>query len=749
MNVRHLRKALAKVYSVALSARRLLGPQRCRAFGDTQNGKRGTIEKIFVVNLDREQNRYSRVLSELSRVLDASESPLTNRVTRVAAVDATGQHNSSFKGFVEPTYTLRDQLFVDPYPAVLPEHLNLDEQIDMSAQEIAVASSHIGVWQRIASGNDEYALVLEDDVWFHPRFAQLVDKAWLELVDASSSSLFDLMYVSYREVEHGAEKVWVSPNVFTPIRGLWYLSGYVLSIQGAQKLLASLPVRGPVDLWINHQFYRLKVYGTAQSVVKQRRDESSSNCYSILPVLSRAGILNTEKPGLFAARPSLGPIFAIGSSESGLSALAMALSMLGYRCCSDVDRLPDREMQRLLNKDSRRVFSAYVNVASLDTQLSALAHIYPDGRLILIQRDLDKVLKGPVSATVESRGRLIGGKLRAEEGQDRQLEPWADRALVLDSSASNAWKALCEFLRCVPPAAAYPSPSDRGQRVLSASADDGPAKDKSLQPMQFDESPWIAPRFQEWNGMPSIEGAMTLHEKPRSVEIVDKFGGLDGNLWYLRNDTFPGNLALFKPANFSSPDSGSAHLQLRRENCGVRSYSSAALSSRMDFLHGRFEAVLKPSPVPGVVTGMFLHRDSPRQEIDIEFVGKRPRQMLTNVYYNPGSEGARYDYGYRGSPILVDLGFDASVAFHTYAIEWTASSLRWYVDGRLVHRRANWDPTPIPQLPMRFHLNLWPSRSSELAGRLRDRDLPAACFVQAINLDAGSAGALTTFNREG
>jgi len=53
-------------------------------------------------------------------------------------------------------------------------------------------------------------------------------------------------------------------------------------------------------------------------------------------------------------------------------------------------------------------------------------------------------------------------------------------------------------------------------------------------------------------------------------------------------------------------------------------------------LYGRFEAVLRPSRVPGVVTGVFLHRDSPRQEIDIEFVGKHPRQMLTNVYYNPG-----------------------------------------------------------------------------------------------------------------
>jgi beta-glucanase (GH16 family) len=142
--------------------------------------------------------------------------------------------------------------------------------------------------------------------------------------------------------------------------------------------------------------------------------------------------------------------------------------------------------------------------------------------------------------------------------------------------------------------------------------------------------------------------------------------------------------------------------------------------------------------VSGLVTGVFLHRDSPRQEIDIEFVGKHPRHILTNVFYNPGADGARFDYGYRGTPILVDVGFDTTEGFHCYAIEWSPTQLRWYVDGCLVHRRANWQPTPIPHLPMQFHLNLWPSRSRDLAGRLRDGRLPAACAVMSVRLRPGS-----------
>ncbi|WP_115617663.1 family 16 glycosylhydrolase [Chromobacterium vaccinii] len=40
--------------------------------------------------------------------------------------------------------------------------------------------------------------------------------------------------------------------------------------------------------------------------------------------------------------------------------------------------------------------------------------------------------------------------------------------------------------------------------------------------------------------------------------------------------------------------------------------------------------------MPGLVTGFFLHRDSPRQEIDVEITGDRPDRLLVNVFYNPG-----------------------------------------------------------------------------------------------------------------
>jgi beta-glucanase (GH16 family) len=171
------------------------------------------------------------------------------------------------------------------------------------------------------------------------------------------------------------------------------------------------------------------------------------------------------------------------------------------------------------------------------------------------------------------------------------------------------------------------------------------------------------------------------------------------------------------------------------EPLGVRNLSAAAISSRTNFLFGRFEATLRSTNVSGLVTGFFLHRDSPRQEIDVEILGNQPDHFLVNVFYNPGTNGAKFDYGYRGTPVIIELGFDASKALHQYTIEWDPCEIRWFVDRKLVHRRAIWDPTPIPHLPMTLHVNTWPTASRELAGRLASRALPASAIVRRVDVD--------------
>jgi beta-glucanase (GH16 family) len=251
-----------------------------------------------------------------------------------------------------------------------------------------------------------------------------------------------------------------------------------------------------------------------------------------------------------------------------------------------------------------------------------------------------------------------------------------------------------------------------------------------------DSSPWIVAQ-KDWHGLSFIEAEDVLRTSPTD-SVIEQFESVDRTLWMLRDDTFPSNLTIFRPGNFSTGTGNTGVLTLREERTAVREFTSASIATRRRYLYGRFVAEVRPSSVPGLITGVFLHRNSPRQEIDIEFLGKDTTKMLVNVYYNPGEDGAKLEFGYRGTPVLIGLEFDAAKDFHTYEIEWCASFIRWRVDGRLVHERIEWDPTPVPHLPMQFNVNLWHSRSRELAAGLDRAKLPAQSAIRRIELLATS-----------
>jgi GR25 family glycosyltransferase involved in LPS biosynthesis len=710
------RSFVNKSKSIFQKFRRIFTKKKCSAFNiSTNNKKIECIEKIYVINLDRQPNRYERVQSEFSKIMDISRNSLTNILERVTAVDAINLERDTPIDNINSKYTLGEQLFVDPCQA-LPKDLNLDMNINMSKQEIAVALSHIKVWEKIASGAESYALVIEDDICLHPNFSSLMEKSWNELIKKENKgNLFDILFLSFKEVDLGAEKVAFTYSTFKLFRGIWYMSGYVLSKEGARKLIEMLPLNGPVDMWINHKFNQLTALMTKKSIIPQRSDEASVNFYSVLPVLSKIGLLNDTSPSVFKNLPTTLPVFAIGKESDKLTSLSMALSMLGFKCCSDLSELPKEEKNSLIKNLSNRKFNAYVNIKCIEDHLVELCNIYPKSYLIIFSKDL-------------SKDRLESLK-----------KDWSKRVLVLNEQESVTWKPICEFFGMVPPVSPFPKLLGLGQRKYISKEKKWTNTINRSRWLKSDESPWIIPQSNDWNGL-DIEPRSLIIKASNKIEFEfkDILQFNNSNFWSLRKDTFPGNECMFDPSNFSHKDNCYI-FTAKKQNMEVREYSSAAITSNKSFLYGRFESKLKPPKVSGFVTGMFLHRDSPRQEIDIEFTGNNPTKMLTNVYYNPGVEGARFDYGYRGTPLEIELGFDASEDYHLYAIEWDSNQIRWYVDNILVHTRNNWGPTPIPHLPMKFHINLWPTKSRELAGRIDNSKLPSSLYLKSVQIKTTSS----------
>jgi len=437
----------------------------------------------------------------------------------------------------------------------------------------------------------------------------------------------------------------------------------------------------------------------------QRQDGTSDNSYSVLPYLARAGIVDAGSGPISPDRTRVGPVLAwtAGGEREGL---AMALSMLGLRV-----RVFDGDEEAIRAQDLLNLFEVFDALVDAPLAPGALS-------AVIARRD--------------ARFLLEANAARRSEMEPESLPSSRTAVLLHSGPDAGSWVPLCVLLGLTEPVQIFPVGAPRALRIFR---DDRPdAARRSAIPLRrktcpLDDSPWVLPPRSGWQSRPPTGRTLPRVEEclvhAAMTTATPSFPGLV--------ETFPGNLASFAHEGLVHDQEG-AHLVISKAAAGNRPYRSGAFASMRSFAQGRFEAVIKAASGSGLVTGFFLHRDAPRQEIDVELAGDEPRRMLVNVYFNPGDEGATIGFGYRGSPCRIDLGFDATLDFHLYAIDWRPGRIAWSVDGNIVHERVGWDPTPLPHLPMRLHANLWAPRSKELAGGIDDGALPATATFRNVSV---------------
>ncbi len=386
------------------------------------------------MNLDRQPGRWRRVSKELGRFRTSEGARLTSITRRLAAVDARDGRSVAATADVDPMYRVGDQLYVQP-DARLAASFAADEPVRMTRQEVAVARSHVEAWKTIAAGADDFVLVLEDDAWFKPGARAAIDNGWRAALDRFAGSGGPrLLYLSYADAGGTALRAEVCDDLFRPVRGLWLLSGYVLSREGAASLLRAMPVVGPVDLWMNYRFAELGALALSSPAIAQRHDAASDNAYSIMPYLARAGVVD----GGHGARPpdvaGRGPLLAwTGGAER--ESLAMALSMLGLRVRAfDGDEEP-LDLRRL--SEAWRTFDALVDPPLVPAALSAA--VGSERTLVLLEA-------GARTPDGLELGHLPAGR---------------SAFLVPRDGDDGAWEAVCGLLAIAPPAEVVPGWRDK------------------------------------------------------------------------------------------------------------------------------------------------------------------------------------------------------------------------------------------------------------------------------------------------
>lgn len=145
---------------------------------------------------------------------------------------------------------------------------------------------------------------------------------------------------------------------------------------------------------------------------------------------------------------------------------------------------------------------------------------------------------------------------------------------------------------------------------------------------------------------------------------------------------------------------GAMKLELDDTNAGGYDYSCAEYQTKKEYGYGTYSAQIKASAESGVVTGFFVYHGPEgtpdHDEIDFEFLGEEPTQVQLNYFVG----------GVGGHEHIVDLGFDASTAYHTYTFKWEPDSIAWFVDGIWV--RQVWSPqNDLPRIPGKIIVNHW------------------------------------------
>lgn len=403
--------------------------------------------------------------------------------------------------------------------------------------------------------------------------------------------------------------------------------------------------------------------------------------------------------------------------------------MLGYRCC--INRWDEFTLRidEIINNKTPLLFDAYSGFKSILLHYKELEKLYPNAVFIVVHDTSEDRVKEPINNLSEQdffKDALI------------YFSNKSAKSLIIDIQEFNHWKQLCNFLKCDVPKFPLPKTEtyfESTHNINLSTAKLKPIEFRTQELLEHDVHPWIIP-------MNNLASFGVINDDRRNGRLIgsyteiatDNFTHFDDSFWSQLENSFPSNLAQFSKENFSLLQNNGFMMTLVKEKTTKREYTSASIATYQSHIYGRFEVEMKPLKANRVITAFFLHRNDPWQEIDFEFLGNNTTKILLNVYYNPGVTDSNYNYGNRGTPITIDLGFDASIEYHKYAIEWEPHEIRWYVDESLVYIRTTWEPTPIPDLPMQFFMNTWPSRSEELVGSIADEILPKSSFVKSVKI---------------
>jgi beta-glucanase (GH16 family) len=188
-------------------------------------------------------------------------------------------------------------------------------------------------------------------------------------------------------------------------------------------------------------------------------------------------------------------------------------------------------------------------------------------------------------------------------------------------------------------------------------------------------------------------------------------GQLDPEVWFFENGDgsqygIPGwgnNELQWYLEDSAELRDGMLVITAREESAGGKNYTSARLNTRdrFAFKYGRIEARIRFPGGQGIWPAFWM---LPQDDVYGTWAASGEIDIVEAV--NLGGTGGNTVFGtihhggefpanvFTGNEYLVPT--DATAEFHTYAFEWDATEMRWYVDDILYSTQNSWSTTAAP-----------------------------------------------------
>lgn len=215
-----------------------------------------SFDEIYMINLERRTERREK--------MDKSFMELGLDYTYFAAIDGK---------------SLTDEVLIQKGIKLMPEYVDPYHKRPMTAGEIGCFLSHYSIWQKIVENNQDYVLVLEDDLRFEPYFNLRAESL---LKEAQEIGGWDLIYFGRKRLQDDEEYLEESQN-FVKVRYSYWTLGYVLTLAGAKKLLAVKPLENiiPVDEFLPIMYSS----HPNESLIEHFKDGEKLVAWSVAPLL--------------------------------------------------------------------------------------------------------------------------------------------------------------------------------------------------------------------------------------------------------------------------------------------------------------------------------------------------------------------------------------------------------------------------------------------------------------------------------